>query len=133
MKLEEVLPALRQGAQLRLNGVTFYLTDEGLRVFANDVGTVESSSLTAFTAKEINSNEFEIVLPQRVGGDTDSREPSTADRPVPGFGGYVLDIQDHDVFTSEGRSFLDNLGGPEIAQIDGRWLYVDPSLPKVNG
>ena len=69
MKLEEVLPALRQGAQLRLNGVTFYLTDEGLRVFANDVGTVESSSLTAFTAKEINSNEFEIVLPQRVGGD----------------------------------------------------------------
>lgn len=130
MKLEEVLPAARNGAVIRCTDAEQF-TVRGNKLIINDkTGEHEVSQLPI---SHVMSEEWTVLLPARVGGDTDSREPSTTDRPVPGYGGYVLDIQDHDVFTSEGRSFLDNLGGPEIAQIDGRWLYVDPSLQKVNG
>lgn len=121
MKLEEALPALRQGATI--------LLEEDETQITNDM---RGDKITV--AQLLNDN-WSVELPARAEGhaDANSREASTADRPVPGFGGFVTDISKRDVYTSEGRSFLDSLAGDEIKQIDGRWLYVDPSLPKVNG
>lgn len=139
MKLEEVLPALRQGATIRRASQAELTVTLGETHPIVEGGRVTQARV--FDTGDIEAEDWEIVLPEREEGhaDTESRAPSTADRPVPGYGGFVIDIAQHAVVSMQDQSvgrvryWLDDLSGPEIAQVDGRWLYVDPSMPKVNG
>jgi hypothetical protein len=55
---------------------------------------------------------------------------ATAARRVDGYGGEVP-MFGKEIVTREGRHFLvlDEGDGPELAKVDGKWFYVDPSLP----